>query len=430
MVAKGPFLEVSGSYETNLSIAQLIAKQKISPLFQTLENCEEKDKELKIERPLYTHQLQAYEKIKNGENVIVTTGTGSGKTECFLIPIVNYLLQKLAAGQLSNSIQVIIIYPMNALANDQMKRMRNLLKDCPQIRFGLYNGNTKHSRKDGVAEYRKTHANDEEERFKDPLPNEVLSREEMQESPPHILITNYSMMEYLLLRPKDDALFINADLQFIVLDEAHIYRGATGIETSLLLRRMEARIPNSGKVQYILTSATLGGKEDNKQIVEFGRNLCGAEFAEENIVRAVEKTVQQQDTRDFPNQLWVDLDNPEKDPFAVLKQYDADLTDKTDLAEKLCALCLHSRLYSLLRGAAAKPRSVSELKEQINYEMPISQEELVSFINVCSRAEHEGTEIFKAKYHYFVRALEGAYATFGKEQRLFLNRTTETKIAG
>ena len=428
-VAKGPYLEASGSFESGATVEELAAAGRISSLFLNLENCEEKDRELKIKRPLYTHQVQAFEKIKSGNNVIVTTGTGSGKTECFLIPLINHLLTRIEKGRLDDSIQAIIIYPMNALANDQMKRMRKLLKDCPDIRFGLYNGNTKHSRRDALADYRSTHTQDEE-RFQEPLPNEVLSREEMQERPPHILITNYSMMEYLLLRPKDDALFRDARLKFVILDEAHIYRGATGIETSLLLRRMEARIPNNGDVQYILTSATLGGKEDDQEIVRFGKNLCGVTFLPENIVRSVEKKIEQRDTRDFPGQMWKELDNPDNDPLEVLKRYDADLTDSDNINEKYAALCLNSRLYAMVRNATAKPRSVQSLLEELNYECRINEDELIAFIDICNKAEHEGTALFKAKYHFFVRALEGAYSTLGPEKRLFLTRTTETVCQG
>ena len=428
MVAKGPYLEVSGSFESGKSIEQLIEENRISSLFADLEKCPEKDKEIKIKRPLYKHQEWAFEKIKNGANVIVTTGTGSGKTECFLVPMINYLLNKIEKKSLKDAIQAIIIYPMNALANDQMKRMRRLLKDCPEIHFGLYNGNTPHTKQAGHSDYRKTHVNDKE--FPEPLKNEVLSREEMQERPPHILITNYSMMEYMLLRPKDDSLFRGAELRFIILDEAHIYRGATGIETSLLLRRMEARIPNAGIVQFILTSATLGSRQDDKQIVQFGENLCGVPFKTENIIRSDEKVIPQEDTKEYPNQLWLDLEKPENDPKETLKKYNADLSTSDSLNEKLAALCLNSRLYAILRNATSFPRTVNELQEQINMEIPISQEELIAFISVCSQAEREGTELFKAKYHYFVRALEGAYASLGHEKKLFLNRMDQTTISG
>ncbi len=109
-VAKGPYLEVSGSYESGESIAELIAEHKVSPLFDTLENCAEKDKELKIQRGLYLHQIAALEKANARKNLVVTTGTGSGKTECFLIPVIDSLLKEEEAGTLNDAVRAIIIY--------------------------------------------------------------------------------------------------------------------------------------------------------------------------------------------------------------------------------------------------------------------------------------------------------------------------------
>jgi ATP-dependent helicase YprA (DUF1998 family) len=226
-IAKGPYLDVSGSFCSASSINELIEKSKASPLFKELEPALEKDKEIKLERPLYSHQEEALLRADKGENLVVTTGTGSGKTECFILPILQALLKEKEAGSLSPLVRAIIIYPMNALANDQMKRLRKILEGYPDITFGLYNSNTRHDQKKAFSNYREINKSN-------PLDNELISREAMQKTPPHILITNYSMLEYMMLRPKDDAVFTGAKLRYIVLDEAHIYRGATGMETSIL----------------------------------------------------------------------------------------------------------------------------------------------------------------------------------------------------
>jgi len=197
------------SYNLGPSIAELIAEHKVSPLFDTLENCAEKDKELKIQRGLYLHQIAALEKANARKNLVVTTGTGSGKTECFLIPVIDSLLKEEEAGTLNDAVRAIIIYPMNALANDQIKRLQKLLKDHPTIRFGLYNGNTEQTKDRALAEYQRVNG-----RNAHPLPNEVICRDEMQTNPPHILITNYSMLEYMMLRPKDDKVFSGAQLRY------------------------------------------------------------------------------------------------------------------------------------------------------------------------------------------------------------------------
>lgn len=136
-VARGPYLDISGSYQAGLSIKDLIVEGEVSSLFAQLEPIPEKELEIKLERPLYSHQETALRKANAGRNLVVTTGTGSGKTECFLIPVINALLREQEAGKLDHAVRAIVIYPMNALANDQMKRMRSLLKNYPDITFGL-----------------------------------------------------------------------------------------------------------------------------------------------------------------------------------------------------------------------------------------------------------------------------------------------------
>lgn len=418
-VAKGPYLEVSGSYESGESIAELIAEHKVSPLFDTLENCAEKDKELKIQRGLYLHQIAALEKANARKNLVVTTGTGSGKTECFLIPVIDSLLKEEEAGTLNDAVRAIIIYPMNALANDQIKRLQKLLKDHPTIRFGLYNGNTEQTKDRALAEYQRVNG-----RNAHPLPNEVICRDEMQTNPPHILITNYSMLEYMMLRPKDDKVFSGAQLRYIVLDEAHIYKGATGMETSLLMRRLRARISTPGSVQYILTSATLGGYDADDDIIAFASRLCGAPFLRENIIRSKEKQPALKDTWKIPNQLFTEIAENKRVPSEILADYGFTM-DAADEDERLFELLLHSPLFGAVRGICSQsgPLSVNELLQKLaDRQFTLSKEELVAFINVCTRAEKGKVSLIKARYHFFVRALEGAYITLNTPKQLFLQR--------
>ena len=272
-VAKGPYLDISDSFETGENIETLISEGELSPLFQDLENgVSESNKEIKLKRNLYLHQEMAIRKINQEHNLVVTTGTGSGKTECFILPIINHLLREKEQDTLTSGVRAILIYPMNALANDQMKRLRQILKNYPSITFGVYNSSTKEEDDAGIAEYGRIFKDANGHALK-PLPNEVISRKNMRQTPPHILVTNYAMLEYMMLRPNDDRVFSGAKLKFLVLDEAHIYRGTTGMETSFLLRRLKARISNSMEVLHILTSATLGGKEANRDIVTFAETL-------------------------------------------------------------------------------------------------------------------------------------------------------------
>ena len=418
-ISRGPYLDVSGSYKTGKSIEELIQDGKASPLFRDLETVSELDKEIKIKRPLYTHQVQALDKANNGQNLVVTTGTGSGKTECFVIPVINSLLREIEAGTLDDGVRAIIIYPMNALANDQIKRLRKLLKNYPSITFGLYNGNTEHDQMKAESKYRIANP-----KSPHPMKNELISREKMQETPPHILITNYSMLEYMMLRPKDDIVFSGAKLKYVILDEAHIYKGTTGMETSLLMRRLWARISTRDTVQYILTSATLGDEKDDEDIVSFARTLCcDVDFNSNNIIRSEDATPEMKEELDYPADLFCDLADESNSVSETLKKYGIDdyYPDGDDYA-KLYKLLLHSKLFRRFRDLSRKPIEVSVLMKQLD----LSKKQMNDFITVCTRAEINKTSLIKAKYHYFIRALEGAYATLNAPKKLFLNRKEKT----
>jgi ATP-dependent helicase YprA (DUF1998 family) len=152
------------------------------------------------------------------------------------------------------------------------------LANYPDVKFGRYTGDTEQKYDKAVEKfYRQFHG--------EPLlKNELICRDQMQESPPHILLTNYAMLEYLLLRPADNAFFVGPTAnqwKFIVLDEAHVYNGALGIEIAMLIRRLKDRVVKSeaGKLQVIATSATLGrGRQDFPEVVDFASHLFGEQF--------------------------------------------------------------------------------------------------------------------------------------------------------
>jgi hypothetical protein len=392
IIAKGPYLELGDAYKTGATIRELIANGVMSPLFERL------GQGFKLSRPLYVHQELAVCAAANGDNIIVTTGTGSGKTECFLMPIVNTLLREQELkGYLEDGVRAIVIYPMNALINDQVKRMREIFVDS-DITFGVYNGNTEQTEKAGQQKYRTTYGFE-------PMPNERVSRDAMREKPPHILITNYSMLEYMCIRPDDDDVFRNAKLRFVVLDEAHIYKGATGIEASMLVRRVETRLTEEGhSPQYILTSATLGDESSNPQIFSFGERLCGHGFQtivrSEAMIHAI----------------------PESTRMLTSVEIES-LRDESD--KRLFEICNGSTQYHKIRSIASQPLTLSEISKEAN----MRQEELVTFIAACVRAvTGNGVPLVRARYHLFVRALEGSYITLFPPYSMSL--TPETEIDG
>lgn len=265
-LAKGPFLEITPPYKTGCSLIDLIENGVLSPEF--LELAPER-LPLPIDAPLYSHQEKAIRKLISDEhNIVVSSGTGSGKTECFLIPILNDLLKDKTSG-----VRAIMIYPLNALVNDQLERLRTLLKGT-DIKFGRYTGELLKSHEDAT----RAHPDSPE--------NEIISREQIHDHReiPQILITNYAMLEYLLLRPEDSVLFESGSWRYIVLDEAHTYSGAKGIEVGMLIDRLKHRLGKSlGDVRCIATSATLTN-DDAHAATEFAESLFGESFEKSDII--------------------------------------------------------------------------------------------------------------------------------------------------
>lgn len=212
---------------------------------------------------LYTHQQSALESLLTGQNTIISSGTGSGKTEAFFLPILNHCLQYPGPG-----IKALILYPMNALANDQYERFTRYLAGTG-VTFARYTGDTPEDENDTKKEQRPDGL----------CPEAIWYRREIRdaEKRPNILMTNYSMLEYLLLRKFDRVLF-DDNLQFIVLDEVHTYHGARGIEVACLLRRLKEHVGKlDGSITCIGTSATVKG-EDTQPVANFATELFGETF--------------------------------------------------------------------------------------------------------------------------------------------------------
>lgn len=275
-LAKGPFLEAAPPYERATTVRDFVENGKLCRSMLTLGGG---DPELfDPDRPLYSHQEHAIQKALAGANFAVVTGTGSGKTECFLLPIFNDILREFERGGYSPGVRALLLYPMNALANDQLKRLRELLMGT-DITFGRYTGDTKETEEEAWERWSEEHPNEAK------LSNEIISREEIRKNPPNILLTNYSMLEYLLLRPEDANLFggvFGSKWRHIAIDEAHVYSGSLGTEIAFLLRRLKARIAcDSGTMPQLhcyATSATIGSKEDLPKIAKFAQDLFGEPF--------------------------------------------------------------------------------------------------------------------------------------------------------
>ncbi|MDC0275417.1 DEAD/DEAH box helicase [Verrucomicrobiales bacterium] len=274
---KGPFLEALPDFPKGKSLEDLVGEGLLHPGFGSL------DPEV-FSRPLHIHQEEAMLRvIKDQENVVVATGTGSGKTECFFFPLLDALLKGDIKGK--PGIRAILVYPLNALANDQLYRrlvpaLVHQLKDYG-ITVGRYTGQTTIGR--SREWFEKQYLEDDffKRMFGNEIPsNWLLSREEMLDTPPHVLVTNYAMLEHLLLLPRNADLFNHADLRFLVLDEVHTYAGAQATEVSLLLRKLRNRYAPDSDIRCIGTSASLGTSDKaKKQVIDFAGRLFGSSFS-------------------------------------------------------------------------------------------------------------------------------------------------------
>lgn len=461
MLVKGPLLQIALPYKKDLSIHALVDEGVLSPRFEQL--CSDA---LQYDRPLYAHQVKAIRKAVKGRNLVVSTGTGSGKTETFLIPILDYLLRELDAGTLNRpGVRALLLYPMNALANDQMKRLRRILENYPAITFGRYINieETPDTKAKAEAYFRNMYGNSEPN-----IPNELKSREEMHESPPHLLATNYAMLEYLLLRPQATNLFdgeTGKHWHFIVLDEAHVYDGANATEIAMLLRRLQDRVAGNlhGKIKGIATSATLGaGKKDYGEVAKFASNLFNKSFLwnddnpeEQDIVGAEFLPVDalgetwgqlSPSTYHLLNEL-VSSDSNSASKLSDLDKIlrDAGVPTKV-LADALSASQHNDEyarqifLYQVLKGDNNIRKLINSLNdqasllhvaaEQVFPDDPNAEQGLIDLVAlaVMAKTGEEEMPLLPARYHTFARALEGAFICMNQidhpkdKPHLFLQR--------
>ncbi len=232
----------------------------------------------------YAHQQRAVEiAAYRKQNLIVTTGTGSGKSICFELPIVSHCLEQSAKGL--KGIKAIIIYPMNALANTQYEELAKKLKGSG-VTIGLYTGDTESTGEEAMKAYKEVFGDDA-------IPNdsEIIDRQQLRRTPPDILITNYVMMELMLTRNDDAALFreeIKRNLRFLVLDELHTYGGKQGADVAFLIRRLKQKTETKGKLICIGTSATMAndvsGTDSAAAVAGFATRIFGEDFLATNVV--------------------------------------------------------------------------------------------------------------------------------------------------
>ncbi len=437
----------------------------------------------------YFHQVKALERFYAGDELFVATGTGSGKTECFMWPMISKLIREAKMSPESWSqrgVRAMMMYPMNALVADQIGRLRRMVgteqfyslfismtgcKRRPQ--FGMYTGRTPYAGKSAdkkdkaladtlqknlidrdekvisqLKEMGKYPAKNNLERYIDHLicgehvttnrDAEMITRFEMQDKTPEILITNYSMLEYMLMRQEEQNLWVDTrkwlnaapeNKLLFIIDEAHMYRGASGGEVALLLRRFfnKLQIPRE-KVQFILTSASIPSGQD-VLIKQFICDLTGIdkpELHEISIITGEQEKISLEGTLEVsPLELSsFDLDRFHGDEeieaireFSQLVGLDISKCDFKNeanvrewLYDELTKLKPIVQILEICRGNAI---SFAKLSKQVfpNCDDEIAQKAVSVLLSIAPKAKSRtGQVLFPSRLHMMFRGISGIYA--------------------
>lgn len=483
VIHQAPYVEATPNYVAGRLYSELSLPKEVAEVLGAAVSA----KDTGIPRIPYAHQAQALEAFfQSGDELVVSTGTGSGKTESFLMPVLGTLAlekERRPSSYARPAVRALLLYPMNALVNDQVARLRRLL-DAPSVRthlaradsrsatFGMYTSRTFYPGTDNPARterdvggwidrfFARYRAYEDQLRAEGKWPAkdldafrvdfatspsdvELFTRQEMQRRPPDVLVTNYSMLEYMLLRPVEASIFdrtaewLEADAEnqlVIVLDEAHLYQGAQGAEVALLLRRLASRLRvKRDRVRFILTSASLAeGEGATETIRRFASLLTGVPesgraFAV--VTGRLDKPVAAGIVSDAERSALIGLDISALQGPAV--EQDAAIDAASRLLERLGAQPLQQgtsmieaqdALFQVLTGAASfrnvaaeimgsakEFRALAQRAFGVHDESERALDGLLAAAAFARRAS-DGKVLLPSRAHLLFRGLEGIFA--------------------
>jgi ATP-dependent helicase YprA (DUF1998 family) len=351
----------------------------------------------------YTHQLASWHSLlEKKHSVVVTSGTGSGKTECFMVPVLEDLHQCYEANNRVplEGIHALFLYPLNALINSQRERLDAWTQAFGNgIRYCLYNGNTPELAAREVAK-QKLH------------PNEVLTRETMREHPAPILVTNGTMLEYMMVR-QVDALILQKSrekktLRWIVLDEAHTYVGSQAGELAMQLRRvMHAFGVTPQDVRFVATSATIAGDDASEQLKKFLSDLSRVPIDQIDVLDGSRVIPDLADSLDKPVEL------------AILEAMQPSDKKQPEVLPERYELLTHSPEARALRDclvSSKRPLKLDELANSVAAQCgrSFTQDEILRWLDVCTatKPDKNSESFLKVRAHFFQRTTQGIWACF------------------
>lgn len=349
----------------------------------------------------FEHQLKSWKNLlSDKKSVVVTSGTGSGKTECFMVPILNdlYELSENINTPLEG-VHALFLYPLNALINSQEERLSAWTQHFGgKLRYCLYNGNTPESESS-------------KRTLQKERPYQVLSRELMRKSPAPILVTNGTMLEYIMVRQIDAPIIEKSrakkSLRWIVLDEAHSYVGSQAAELALQLRRvLEVFGVEAKDVRFVATSATIADRNAEQQLKTYLSQLAGIDESQIEVIGG-QRAVPKLKIESHQNKLSLkELAEIDGDLEVSAKRFQALESNQTARA---------IREIIVQKGAESyKPLTSLEIKDklQTEYAISVDQVEIISWIDLLTNTTaHEKEEAFlKVRAHFLQRITHGLWS--------------------
>ena len=313
----------------------------------------------------YTHQAESWKSLKENKSIVVTSGTGSGKTECFMYPVISDLFEQ----EKDNSIKALFLYPLNALMEDQKKRLSDYCSNAG-LKYAVYNGDT--------GEFRPS---------QELMPNEVGTRKEIRDiehagTRPQILLTNPSMLEYIMVRQRDQQMIQESagKLRWIIIDEAHTYSGSAAVELSYQIKRiLDAFKVDAKDVRFACTSATIGGKEEGiESLKQFIATVTGQDESQIKVIGG---------KRDIPK---LDIENLEKELIA------------NNLPSAQRVLALREKINNL--AGMSLPDVIKALCGK-----DMDTESSLSLLDRLCDLKQNGNSLLSLRAHFFMRSISGIY---------------------
>lgn len=393
-----PIIQINPSYKQRTNVEQLVQAGILEP------ECADIFQFDGVPMNLYQHQVQAIDLAGRNESFVVTTGTGSGKSMCFFIPLVNRILREKKRDPKPRT-RAIILYPMNALANSQLEEIKKFLgENAAGLRIERYTGQEKQAQ-----------------------------RENLQENPPDILLTNYMMLELVLMRPNDRRLVENCKgLEFLILDELHTYRGRQGSDVAALVRRLRTQF-EADHLVCIGTSATMasgGSRQDQQEVVaRFASRIFATKIESCNVIC---ETLERQTN--------VRVQDAGKLHEVVLRaaKGDVGLTSADDIADNQLAIWVEGCLSINHSNMRAKPLPFSEIVEMLSADAAVAKEDAhAAFTNFLTHfggekglVNDKGRNPFPFKLHQFISGPGKMYTTLEapNQRTLTLDGQTMARI--